>query len=109
KGDHLNAEQARRLWLFISYWVAALLLFLAIICVALIDLLATPGLPFASSSSCTTSRKPCSRSRPPACAASVTAPNTDSGSPPQGRPLRCRVRAWGGSGRKPETSSRLLS
>jgi hypothetical protein len=41
KGDGPNAEQARRLWLFTSYWVVALLLFLAIICVALIDLLAT--------------------------------------------------------------------
>ena len=41
KGDRPNAEQARRLWLFTSYWVVALLLFLAIICVALIDLLAT--------------------------------------------------------------------
>jgi hypothetical protein len=41
QGAEPSPEQTRLLWLFVSYWAAALLLFLAIICLALIDLLAT--------------------------------------------------------------------
>jgi hypothetical protein len=36
-----SAEQRQFLWLFASYWILFLILFLAIICLALIDLLAT--------------------------------------------------------------------
>jgi ABC-type Fe3+ transport system permease subunit len=35
------AERKQLIWLFTSYWIAALIIFLAIICLALIDLLAT--------------------------------------------------------------------